>query len=692
MIGLADSTAELDPLVVEALRPIDPSGGGMAIHTELDRAEIDRQPTARRLGDVIERMPGVFMGGPPNENKDIRLRGLDKEFTRFELDGAQLPGGGEKREFQVNRLSPFSVGTLRIVRNPTARYESDGIAGRVQAESRAIPDTPITQLRVFGGSNDEHDGEAYGLNLFHGQRFGETFGANVFLDLDRQPLHKEKRTETFAADGELTEREHEFENKPTRLRNLMLDLAWFYDEGSIHLRPLYNRLEEDKTKTKTKEKLAKNETELEKEDEDKTQTTRGAQLQHEHRFDNAMTLTTGLQYYETLEDKEKDKTKFKVSGGTAQLDKTEREQEDKQDDILQFDTGLIIPVAGTVAQTLETGIRLRERNRFRTKDKVEIKPDSSTQDKTEAKDNYDLQERYYAAYVQDDIVLSERLVLTPGVRAEHVEREAQSGDGSRESRSFTDINPHLHLHFRATPHLTAFAAVSRTVNRPKFDELAPFVQEKGDRFTLGNPALEPAHSINSDLGVRWSHDGRSLAATAFHKRIEGVIEEVDTGEQRDDKDLFRVDNVGNGHLEGLELEARWDGMLPGLNAWGNISFIDSELTTADGVTRPFKEQPERLGALGFDYTLAATGTTFTVAGNYVGSLSKIEADKNEHEESRWSVDAGLRHPLADNLTLTVDALNLTDSEKRKVKLEDDKRTLERETTGPVYLVGLEARF
>lgn len=40
----------------------------------------------RRAGDVIQRLPGLYIG-PPGERKDVRLRGLDKEFTRPEFNG-----------------------------------------------------------------------------------------------------------------------------------------------------------------------------------------------------------------------------------------------------------------------------------------------------------------------------------------------------------------------------------------------------------------------------------------------------------------------------------------------------------------------------------------------------------------------------------------------------------------------------
>jgi outer membrane receptor for ferrienterochelin and colicin len=683
---------QLKPILVFGERMSDSENSGSSIATGIDRSVIEQQPAARSLGDVIDRMPGVFMGGSPNENKDIRLRGLDKEFTRFELNGAQLPGGGEKREFQVNRLSPFAIGEINILRNPTAKYESDEIAGRIQAESREIPEEQTTQARIFGGGQDSLDSEAKGINLFHGQRVNSQFGFNLFADYEERPLSKEKIKETFDSAGVLKETETEIEDEPADIVNLMADLAWFYDQGELHFRPLYSQLDEDKDKEKVKTKLAKDETEIELEQKNKVQTTRGAQLEHVHRFANQVELASGIQYYETLEDKDKTKPEFKIKDGARQLDKTELEDEAKQDDIVQLDAGLTIPFYSVMPQSLETGFSVRERNRFRDKTKIEVKPDGSSKNKGEAKDNYKIQEQYYALYIQDDFLATERLTLTPGVRYERLERTSESGSGEVVEKNFNEVNPHFHVRYQVTDQLTVFGALSRTINMPKFDEVSPFAQEKGDRFTLGNPALDPARSVNTDVGLRWQQGGTELAATVFHKRITDVIEEANTGRVRDGKDVYQVENVGDGRLDGLELELRVADVLPGFTPWGNVTFIHSELTDASGNKRPFNEQPDRIANLGFDYQLVRTGTSLSMAGKYVGDFSKNEVDKEETEASQWFLDVGLRQRLTDQLYFTVDALNILDTEKEKVKFEGDKTEFERETTGPVYLVGLEATF
>ncbi|MFW9257372.1 TonB-dependent receptor plug domain-containing protein [Nostoc sp. CALU 546] len=46
----------------------------------LDQKEIQRF-NYRTIGEVLRRQPGVVLGGPPGEDKDVRLLGLPKEYS-----------------------------------------------------------------------------------------------------------------------------------------------------------------------------------------------------------------------------------------------------------------------------------------------------------------------------------------------------------------------------------------------------------------------------------------------------------------------------------------------------------------------------------------------------------------------------------------------------------------------------------
>lgn len=81
------------------------------------------------LGDALRRKTGMYFGGAPGDNKDLRLRGLDKEYTQVLLDGRRMPDSGEKREVQLDQIPMAMIDRIEILRSPTAQMDAQGIGG-----------------------------------------------------------------------------------------------------------------------------------------------------------------------------------------------------------------------------------------------------------------------------------------------------------------------------------------------------------------------------------------------------------------------------------------------------------------------------------------------------------------------------------------------------------------------------------
>jgi outer membrane receptor for ferrienterochelin and colicin len=662
--------------------------------TSLKREQFSDRPNTN-VGEILKRMPGVFLGGAPGEDKDVRLRGLDKEFTRVTVDGVQLPGAGEKREFQVNRLPSYLVEEVRIVRNPTAEFESDGLAGKVNVITRSIPTEPTLDLRLGYGGTDNLDGDRRQGAVSFGNRFG-AFGLLGGLDVFDDTLNIDK--EKVFANGK---REVEDETKEQLYTSATLDLGYFYGSGEFHLKPLLLRMDEDKIKSKIATEAGKK-IKSNPETEDKEQETIGLSLTHRHEFASKLRWESRVGYYSTEENKDKIKTELEetaVDSGVFALKKTEFEDEEKEDRTLEADTRITLPLNLGLPQEIKAGVAVRLRDRFRDKTKIEDKGGALT-DKTAPKDNYDLDEDYFAAFLQDEFFITNRLSVLPGVRLEHVRLESEAGDGTRGDDDRTDVNPSLHLLYALRDDLSLHAAASRAVNRPKFDELAPFEEDKGDRFVVGNPELDPATSWNYDVGAEFVRPDIFLGVNLFYKDIKDVIEEVDSGIDRDGKDVFAVENVGDGWTRGIELEQRlgfgWSGVsaLQGLTLWSNQTFLDSELEDASGDKRPFKQQPDYLINAGVDYTYAPWGTTVTAAWNIISELEETKPDGAEKTvASQTFLDLALYQRVTSNLRLFFEAQNVTDEEKREKEIKTngdvDRKT---DSAGRTFLAGLEMRF
>ena len=69
----------------------------------IGRDEIERYGDSN-IGDVLKRLPGVTMQGPPGRSGNIRMRGLGSGYTQILLDGQRIPPG-----FSLDSLDRKSV-------------------------------------------------------------------------------------------------------------------------------------------------------------------------------------------------------------------------------------------------------------------------------------------------------------------------------------------------------------------------------------------------------------------------------------------------------------------------------------------------------------------------------------------------------------------------------------------------------
>ena len=680
-------SVEADAVTPEQNRLNDP-----VLKTGITR-DIFEKRNNRRAGDVLKRMSGVLMGGPPGENKDVRLRGMDKEFTRTQVDGVQIPGGGEKREFQVNRIPSFMLGEVNIIRNPTAEYESDGLAGRVDIKTRDIPKELKIEGRVGNGGRDELKDDLFNGNIGFGFKPTEWFGIMGTFDRQKNRFEKDKFKRILS--GKNTGKTEEEDEEERQINNdVSLDLGFYNGLGEFHVKPVLFDLDKDKDKTKTIRQPGKD-TQKEVEDEDSIQQTKGISFTHKYTFPSGLKWNSLAAYYRTKENKDKSKTKFKdkKDNGAFAIDKTEFENEDKKDKTWNFSSALTFPFELGLKQELKIGGALRLRQRFRNKDKREIDKKGKLKNTATPKDSYRLTDDYVAGFIQNTVWLTPRLSLIPGVRVENVSLNSRSG-ATTDSADLTDVNPSLHLLYKIRDDMSFHSAISRAVNRPKFDELAPFVDEKGDKFVIGNPDLDPAISWNIDMGTEYTTDNIFLGVNVFYKNMRDIIEEVNTGVVKNGKDVFKVQNVGNGWTRGLELEQRIGLGITGIEAlqdltiWANETFLKSEIRRDPPIRRKrLKEQPTIIANAGIDYTYNPWGTIFSISWNYIGERKDFTVDKIKTIERASTIDLAVRQNVYRNASFFFEVENLSNERKRESEIGKENST-KTEDSGRTFLFGL----
>jgi outer membrane receptor protein involved in Fe transport len=697
----ADRIAATDNSELEARRLISPEQ-----FTGVTREEFGRRAN-RRAGDIVARLPGVFMGGPPGENKDARLRGLDKEFARTQVDGLALPDGGEKRELQLNRIPADLIQEVRILRNPSPEFESDGVAGRLDFRFRRIPDGKLTgEFRLGAGErNRTSDTRWLGSAIIAG-RFNEHLGGIAsFFYLD-DPTYKFKTEQEFSPAGALRKSTVENEAKPTTSRDFFGDLAWNYSGGEIHLKPLRLSTLERKLKTKTTTDLTKpaaadQSSDVETEVKDKIGD--GLSLLHVHHFsaDPNRLLDTRVSWQRVTEGKEDKLVEtFTEKNSVLGLAKRTVENEDKADRTLAADTKLTLPLGADNSHLVKIGAAFRSRDRHRLKSKTEAaSPNFTPVDKTGPKDNYLMDEDYAAIFLQDLWQVTPTFAALAGARFERVDFASRTPTSAEVSRTFNDFNPSAQALWRVRPDTSLKLSVSRALNRPKFDELSPYEQDDGKKITIGNPGLEPPRAWKFDAGVDFVRRDVFLSANLFHQEISGLIESVETGEIRDKLPVVQVLNVGDGWVQGLEFEQRigfhWTqrAWLSGLVLWTNQAWLRSEVTeAATGNTRAFNGQPRFLANAGFDYEWRRV--FFTISARYVGERPGDDASMDVKTQSaEYPVDAAMHVRLGGGLSLFVEGNNVTDERKVETTLKADGSRIDKEEfAGRAWFAGVRYHF
>jgi iron complex outermembrane receptor protein len=96
----------------------------------IGRDEIERQGDST-LGEILKRLPGVTLGGPPGRGGQIRFRGLGAGYTQILLDGQRVPPG-----FQIDSISPEQIERIEILRAPTAETGARAIGGTINIITR----------------------------------------------------------------------------------------------------------------------------------------------------------------------------------------------------------------------------------------------------------------------------------------------------------------------------------------------------------------------------------------------------------------------------------------------------------------------------------------------------------------------------------------------------------------------------
>lgn len=304
--------------------------------------------------------------------------------------------------------------------------------------------------------------------------------------------------------------------------------------------------------------------------------------------------------------------------------------------------------------------------------------------------DYLVREKIVAGYIEARLRFG-GLTIIPGVRVEHTEDDDRAtvvdanstltdGFNSFGTKSYTDAFPGLNLRYEARRDLVLRGAVTTSIGRPNYADLAPFVLvEDGTppAISLGNPGLNPYYAVNLDASAEYYPNKDSIVSVGlFWKHIDNPIYNFTerqtnvtfAGVLYASADVTQAVNADDQILRGVEVNVQTQftglpGILSGFGISGNYAHISghANATAIRAGNIPLASQSGDVGnvQLFFEkYGLAAR-----LAYNYRSAFLDTVGDSaatDQFTDANGQLDFHISYQIIPQVTIFGDATNLTD--------------------------------
>lgn len=315
--------------------------------------------------------------------------------------------------------------------------------------------------------------------------------------------------------------------------------------------------------------------------------------------------------------------------------------------------------------------------------------------------DYDVTERIYAGYAMATLKFA-GLTLIPGVRVEHTRDRSKAklitatstlnqGFNSFGSKSYTDVFPGLNAKYEATRKLVFRGAITTSLGRPNYPDLAPYVSvdtttTPRPTVTLGNPGLKPYKAWNADLAAEYYLPGQGLISVGlFYKHLDdpiytqGVINTSGSfaGQSFAAVDLVQPLNIDHANVKGVEanFQTRFTFLpspLEGLGVSANFTHVSGHASgTVRGTTPrsgdiPLFLQSKNSGTAQVFYEKygVAVRVAYTYRSKYLDTLG-VTPLLDQYTDNNGQLDANLSWQVTPQLIFFGNASNLTDAPWRR---------------------------
>lgn len=227
-------------------------------------------------------------------------------------------------------------------------------------------------------------------------------------------------------------------------------------------------------------------------------------------------------------------------------------------------------------------------------------------------------------FIQDEIAISDRFSLIPGLRFDRYQLTPASGDPlfasakSPATLSGSKVTPKFAAIFKFSATLSTFVQLAEGFRAPTPAQVNNgFTNQIANYQSVANGNLRAETSRSAELGIRYSDAITSAEIVAFDSRYKDFISQVQTAGNFTPANpaIFQYRNLGTVKISGAEAKAKFQ-FKSGLGLFGNIAYAKGDDTSTHqplDIVDPIK------AVLGLTYTQEKFGAQI------VGQFTRAKA-------------------------------------------------------------------
>ena len=540
--------AEVDTVYVTAEKQLQQSLGV----SRISKDDIDKRPAANDISEFVRTMPGVNLTGNTatgqrGNKRQIDLRGMGPENTLILIDGKPVNSrqserismrGERNTRGDSNWVPVEEIESITVLRGPAAtRYGSGAMGGVVNIVTKKVSKEFKGQVNLYANQpQDSKEGATrrIGFNL-SGPIIQDTLGFRIYgnlnkTDADAADINAGHGNDSAAGVEGVRNKDiaGRLQWKISPAQTLILDSSYsrqgnIYNGDTQNSNPrsaLVNSLADSKAET--------------------TRLYRSAySLTHDGAWKWGDTKNV-ISYERTVNSHLPEGLAGGPEGSYTGLDFVQSRLKN-----LRFSSEANIPFKLGVDNVLTVGAEFTD---SKLDDPASNTQGFKDQGKTDAFNGISAtrggkaSQRNWAAYVEDNISLTDKTHLIPAIRFDH------------NSDSGSNWSPALNFSHQIGENWLVKGGVARAYKAPNLYQTNPdfILYTRGQGcplnapnsvrcYYMGNNNLKPETSINKEIGLEFNKNGWQASATYFHNAYRNKIV---IGDQ-----LIATSNIGNWLLQ-----------------------------------------------------------------------------------------------------------------------------------------------